>query len=141
MSKKVMGVIKLILPAGKATPSYPVGPALGPYGVNMMGFVNDFNKRTAPQPGLEFPVVITIFADRSFTMDLHQPTASSMLRKAAGLEKGSNEAKRTMVGQVTRQQLYEVAQVKAADMNTDDIDAAARVVAGTARSMGISVVD
>lgn len=141
MAKKAMGVIKLILEAGKATPAYPIGPALGPFGVNMMAFVNEFNKRTAPMAGLQVPVVVTVFADRSFTTDFHQPTAASLLRKAAGVDKGSATPKREMVGQLTRKQVYEVAELKMGDMNTDDVDAAARVVAGTARSLGLTVID
>ncbi|ACY15790.1 50S ribosomal protein L11 [Haliangium ochraceum] len=141
MSKKVMAVIKLILPAGKATPSYPVGPALGPYGVNMMGFVNDFNKRTTQDAGLQIPVDITIYADRSFVADIKRPTVASMLRRAAGVDKGSSTPKRETAGQISRKQVYEIAEGKIENMNTGDMDAAARIVMGTARSMGLKVVD
>jgi large subunit ribosomal protein L11 len=141
MAKKVTAVVKLILEGGKATPSQPVGPALGPHGVNMMAFVNEYNKRTAQYAGLQVPVLVSIYADRSMTLDVKQPTTSSMLRRAAGIEKGSTEPKRTMVGQVTRRQITEMAQMKMADLNTDDLEAAARIIAGTARSMGLSVVD
>ncbi|HWN66961.1 MAG TPA: 50S ribosomal protein L11 [Haliangium sp.] len=141
MAKKVTAVVKLILEGGKATPSQPVGPALGPYGVNMMAFVNEYNKRTAQHAGLQVPVLVSIYADRSMTLDVKQPTTSSMLRKAAGVDKGSTEPKRTMVGQITRRQITEMAQVKMADLNTNDVEAAARIIAGTARSMGLSVVD
>jgi large subunit ribosomal protein L11 len=141
MAKKVTAVVKLILEGGKATPSQPVGPALGPYGVNMMAFVNEYNKRTAHHAGLQVPVLVSIYGDRSMTLDVKQPTTSSMLRKAAGVDKGSTEPKRTMVGQITRRQITEMAQVKMTDLNTNDVEAAARIIAGTARSMGLNVVD
>jgi large subunit ribosomal protein L11 len=145
--KKVTGYVKLQLPAGKANPSPPVGPALGQHGVNIMAFCKDFNARTAAQEGMIIPVVITVYSDRSFTFILKTPPASVLLKKAAGLStqkkpgSGSKEPNKTKVGQVTRKQLLELAQLKMQDMNTTNLEAATRNMAGTARSMGITIVD
>lgn len=147
MAKKVTGYVKLQLPAGKANPSPPVGPALGQHGVNIMAFCKDFNSRTASQEGMIIPVVITVFSDRSFTFVLKTPPASVLLKKAAGLAtqkkpgSGSKEPNKTKVGQVTRKQLQELAQLKMQDMNTTNLESAMRSMAGTARSMGITIVD
>ena len=147
MAKKITGYVKLQLPAGKANPSPPVGPALGQHGVNIMAFCKDFNSRTASQEGMIIPVVITVFSDRSFTFILKTPPASVLLKKAAGLAtqkkpgSGSKEPNKTKEGQVTRKQLQELAQMKMQDMNTTNLDSAMRSMAGTARSMGITIVD
>ncbi|MBC7331782.1 MAG: 50S ribosomal protein L11 [Synergistetes bacterium] len=141
MAKKVIGEIKLLIPAGKATPAPPVGPALGQYGVNIMEFCKAFNAATANQAGMIIPVVLTVYSDRSFTFILKTPPASVLLKKAAGIEKGSSEPNRNKVGKVTRSQLREIAQIKMPDLNTDDIEAAMRIVEGTARSMGIEIVE
>lgn len=147
MAKKITGYVKLQLPAGKANPSPPVGPALGQHGVNIMAFCKDFNGRTASQEGMIIPVVITVFSDRSFTFILKTPPASVLLKKAAGLEtkkkpgSGSKEPNKVKVGQVTHKQLQELAQLKMQDMNTTNLDSAIRSMAGTARSMGISILD
>ena len=141
MAKKVMTVIKLQCPAGKATPAPPVGPALGQHGVNIMDFCKAFNARTAAQMGDIIPVEITVYRDRSFDFICKSPPASSLLKRAAGLEKGSGESGRTPVGEVTWDQVREIAQRKMEDLNARDLEAAARIVAGTARSMGINVVD
>lgn len=147
MAKKITGYVKLQLPAGKANPSPPVGPALGQHGVNIMAFCKDFNGRTASQEGMIIPVVITVFSDRSFTFVLKTPPASVLLKKAAGLPTlkkpgaGSKEPNKVKVGQVTRKQLQELAQLKMQDMNTTNLDSAMRSMAGTARSMGISILD
>jgi len=141
MAKKVIGTIKLQLPAGNATPSPPVGPALGQYGVNIMEFCKAFNAKTQDKQGLIIPVVITVYADRSFTFITKTPPASILLKKAAGVEKGSSEPNKVKVGKVTRQQVREIAEVKMPDLNTTDIEAAMRMIEGTARSMGIVVED
>ncbi len=141
MAKKVIGVVKLQLPAGKATPAPPVGPALGQYGVNIMEFVKQFNAKTASQPGMIIPAVLTVYADRSFTFVLKTPPASVLIRKAAGIEKGSGEPNKKKVATLTMAQVNEIAKVKLPDMNANDIEAAARMVAGTARSMGVTVTD
>lgn len=141
MAKKVMTVIKLQCPAGKATPAPPVGPALGQHGLNIMDFCKAFNAQTAQQMGDIIPVEITVYTDRSFDFITKSPPASSLLKKAAGLEKASGEAGKTFVGEVTWDQVREIAQIKQQDLNARDLDAAARIVAGTARSMGIRVVD
>jgi large subunit ribosomal protein L11 len=133
-------VVKLQIEAGKANPAPPVGPALGQHGVNIMGFCKEYNEKTAAQAGTIVPVEITIFEDRSFTFVLKTPPASVLLKKAAGVDKGSAAQKREKVGQVSRDQLREIAQVKMKDLNTADIDAAVRMIEGTARSMGIEVV-
>jgi large subunit ribosomal protein L11 len=141
MAKRIRGVIKLQLPAGKATPAYPVGPALGPYGVNIMAVVKEYNERTAHQAGTIIPAELTIYEDRSFAMRLLAPTTAALLRQAAQIEKGAGTPGRAAAGQITRQQLREIAQIKLADLNTLDLASAERMIAGTARSMGISVVE
>ena len=145
--KKVAGQIKLQLPAGKANPSPPVGPALGQHGVNIMQFCKDFNSRTASQGDMIIPVVITVFSDRSFTFVLKTPPASVLLKKAAGLPTtkkpgaGSKEPNKIKVGKVTNKQLRELAQLKMQDMNTTNVEQAMKTMAGTARSMGIEIID
>ncbi|NPA91543.1 MAG: 50S ribosomal protein L11 [Chloroflexi bacterium] len=141
MAKKVVAVIKLQLPAGKATPAPPVGPALGQHGVNIMAFCKDYNARTASMAGSIIPVEITVYADRSFTYILKTPPASDLLKKAAGVDKGSPEPNRIKVGKVTREQIRQIAETKMKDLNAYDIDAAMRMIEGSARSMGIEVVD
>ena len=138
--KKLVAEVKLQIPAGKANPSPPIGPALGQHGVNIMDFCKAFNAKTAKQEGLIIPVVISIFADRSFTFITKTPPASILLLKAAGLDKGSGEPNRTKVGKVTAKQVQEIATLKMPDLNTKSIGAAVRMVRGTARSMGIDVV-
>ena len=140
MAKKIRAVLTLQLPAGKATPAPPVGTALGPHGINIVEFCKTYNERTAPQAGQVIPAQITIFEDRSFTFVLKTPPAADLLRKAAGVEKGSGTAGRENVGRVTRNQVREIAQTKMTDLNAIDIDAAAKLVEGTARAMGIEVV-
>ncbi|GBD37917.1 50S ribosomal protein L11 [bacterium HR37] len=137
--KKVIGEIKLLIPAGKATPSPPVGPALGQRGVNIMEFCKAFNAQTARMEGL-LPVIVTVYADRSFSFVIKTPPVSYLLKKAAGIEKGSGQVPRVKAGKVTREQVREIASVKLPDLNTDDIEAAMRIVEGTARSMGIEIV-
>ena len=139
MAKKVVGEVKLQLPAGKATPAPPVGPALGQRGVNIMEFVKQFNAKTADQAGLIIPVVITVYADRSFTFILKTPPAAVLLKKAAGLAKGSGVPNKDKVGKVTKAQVLEIARAKAKDLNASNEEAAARMIEGTARSMGIVV--
>jgi large subunit ribosomal protein L11 len=142
MAKKIRTVLTLQLPAGKATPAPPVGTALGPHGINIVEFTKSYNERTAAQSGQIIPARITIFEDRSFTFVLKTPPAADLLRKAAGVEKGSGATGREgPVGKVTRAQLLEIAEVKKVDLNADDPEMAARVIAGTARSMGIEIVD
>ncbi len=139
MAKKVMAVVKLQCPAGKATPAPPVGPALGQYGINIMEFVKTYTERTAPQVGTIIPVEITIYEDRSFQFVTKTPPASELIKKAAGAPKGSGANKREKAGRITQDQLREIAQMKLQDLNTDDVEQAMKVVAGTARSMGIDV--
>jgi len=139
MAKKVLSTIKLQIPAGSANPSPPVGPALGQAGVNIMEFCKAFNAKTQDKQGLIVPVVITVYADRSFTFITKSPPAAVLLKKAAGLEKGSGEPNRTKVGTVNREQVREIAQTKMEDLNANDIDAAMLMIEGTARSMGIVV--
>jgi len=141
MAKKVVALIKLALPAGKANPAPPVGPALGQHGVNIMAFCKEYNAKTADQAGMVIPVEISVFEDRSFTFTLKTPPAAVLLKKAAGIEKGSSEPNRQKVGSVTRDQLREIAQTKMPDLNANDIEAAMKIVEGTARNMGISVKD
>lgn len=140
MAKKVIAQIKLQLPAGQASPSPPVGPALGQHGVNIMEFVKSYNAKTAGQEGMIIPVLITVYADRSFTFVTKTPPTSELLKKAAQLAKGAKETKREKVGQVTWQQIEEIARLKLPDLNTTDLEAAKRTVVGTARSMGIEIV-
>ena len=139
--KKLAGVIKLQIKAGAATPAPPVGPALGQHGVNIMEFVKAYNAATESQRGNVIPVEITVFEDRSFTFVTKTPPAARMLLKAAGVEKGSGEPHKTKVATVTRDQVREIAQTKMQDLNANDIEAAAEIIAGTARSMGITVKD
>ncbi|EHM09432.1 50S ribosomal protein L11 [Thermanaerovibrio velox DSM 12556] len=141
MAKKVVGEIKLQLPAGKATPAPPVGPALGQRGVNIMEFVKQFNAKTADQVGLIIPVVITVYADRSFSFILKTPPASVLIKKAANLEKGSAAPNKTKVAKITKSQVREIAQLKMVDLNANDVEAAMRMIEGTARSMGVEVVN
>ena len=141
MAKKVTGKIKLQIPAGQANPAPPVGPALGQHGVNIMGFCKEFNAVTQSQAGLVVPVIITVYQDRSFTFITKSPPASSLLKRAAGLAKGSAVPHRDKVGKVTHQQALEIARAKMKDLNATDEKMAARMVEGTARSMGIEVVD
>ena len=141
MAKKVVAVVKLQCPAGAANPAPPVGTALGPQGVNIMEFCKQFNGRTQSQAGMVIPVVVTIFADRSFTFITKTPPAANLLLKEAGIEKGSAQPNRTKVGKVTRAQLRKIAEIKMADLNAADLESAMRMVAGTARSMGLEVAD
>ena len=141
MAKKVTGMIRLQIPAGQANPAPPVGPALGQHGVNIMAFCKDFNAKTKDQPGMIIPVVITVYQDKSFTFITKSPPASILLKKAAGITAGSKEPNKDKVGKVTRKQVMEIVKLKAKDMNSNSDEAAFRVVSGTARSMGIEVVD
>ena len=138
--KKVQALIKLQVPAGKANPSPPVGPALGQHGVNIMEFCKAFNSRTQGQPGLIIPVVITVYNDRSFTFITKTPPAAVLLKRAAGIAKGSGVPNRTKVATVTKEQVREIAELKKPDLNSNDLGAAIKMVEGTARSMGIDVV-
>ena len=139
MAKKVVGLIKLQIPAGKATPAPPVGPALGQHQVNIMDFCKAFNARTAKQEGLIIPVVITVYQDRSYSFITKTPPAAVLLKRAAGIAKGSGEPNRDKVGTVTDKQVEEIAKTKMPDLNAADIDAAKKIIAGTARSMGLTV--
>jgi len=139
MAKKIRTVLTLQLPAGKATPAPPVGTALGPHGINIVEFCKTYNEKTAAQAGQVIPAQITIYEDRSFTFVLKTPPAADLLRKAAGVEKGSGATGRETAGRVTRSQIREIAETKMADLNANDIDAAAKIIEGTARSMGIEV--
>ena len=139
MAKKVTGMIKLQIPAGNATPAPPVGPALGQQGVNIMEFCKAFNARTQSQAGMIIPVIITVYGDKSFSFITKTPPAAILLKKAAKLEKGSGEPNRNKVGKVTRKQVREIAELKMPDLNAADVDMAERIIAGTARSMGIEV--
>jgi len=139
MAKKVISVVKLQIPAGKATPAPPVGPALGPTGINIMNFCKEFNERTASQAGLIIPVELTVYQDRSFTFITKTPPAAVLLKKAAGLEKASGEPNKNKVGKVTKKDIEEIAKLKMVDLNCDTLEAAMRMIEGTARSMGIVV--
>jgi large subunit ribosomal protein L11 len=139
MAKKVTAIIKLQLPAGSATPAPPVGPALGQHGVNIMQFVKAYNEQTAAQSGTIIPVEITVFQDRSFTFITKTPPAAALLTKAAGLQKGSGVPNKTKVGSITEAQLRELANVKLPDLNAKDVEGAMKILAGTARSMGIEI--
>lgn len=139
MAKKVTGIIKLHIPAGKATPAPPVGPALGQHGVNIMDFCKAYNARTAKDEGTIIPVVITVYQDRSYTFITKTPPASMLLKKAAGLAKGSGAPNKDKVGRITQRQLEEIAKLKMPDLNCFDLDKAKLIVAGTARSMGIEI--
>lgn len=139
MSKKVIGQIRLQLPAGAANPAPPVGPALGAQGVNIMGFCKEYNAKTKDQAGMILPVVITVYADRSFSFILKSPPAAVLLKKAAGIAKGSGVPNRDKVGKVTRKQILEIIEIKKNDLNASDEDAAFKIIAGTARSMGLEI--
>jgi len=139
MAKKVVGMIKLQLPAGKATPAPPVGPALGQHGVNIMGFCKEFNAKTVNQAGLIIPVVITVYQDRSFSFILKTPPAAVLLKKAVGIESGSGVPNKTKVAKVTKEQLRQIAETKMPDLNAASVETAMSMIAGTARSMGITV--
>ena len=141
MAKKVKAIVKLQCPAGKANPAPPVGPALGQHGVNIMEFVKQYNERTAPQMGQIIPVEITIYEDRTFTFVTKTPPASELLKKAAGVDKGSGTPNRTKVGKVTRAQVADIAKLKMPDLNATTLEAAVHTIEGTARQMGLSVED
>lgn len=141
MAKRVTAIVKLQVPAGKATPAPPVGPALGQHGVNIMAFVKEYNERTASQAGLIIPVEITVFEDRSFTFVTKTPPAAVLLKKAAGLETASGEPNKKKVAKLPRSKVREIAELKMPDLNAADVDAATRMVEGTARSMGIDIVE
>lgn len=141
MAKKVVAMIKLALNAGKANPAPPVGPALGQHGVNIMAFCKEYNAKTADQAGMVVPVEISVFEDRSFTFILKTPPASVLIQKAAGIPKGSSQPNKQKVGSITRAQLQEIAQTKMPDLNANDIEAAMKIVEGTARNMGVGISD
>lgn len=141
MAKKVVAMIKLALNAGKANPAPPVGPALGQHGVNIMAFCKEYNAKTADQAGMVVPVEISVFEDRSFTFILKTPPASVLIQKAAGIAKGSSQSNKQKVGNITRAQLQEIAQTKMPDLNANDIEAAMKIVEGTARNMGVGITD
>ena len=141
MAKKVTGIVRLQVPAGQANPAPPIGPALGAQGVNIMAFCKEFNSKTQDKAGLIIPVVITVYADRSFSLQFKSPPASVLLKKDAGVAKGSGVPNKTKVGKVTKEQLKKIVEIKKADLNTTDVEAAMRMIAGTARNMGIEVVD
>ena len=139
MPRKVVALIKLALPAGKANPAPPVGPALGQHGVNIMAFCKEYNAKTADKAGLVIPVEISVFEDRSFTFILKTPPASVLIKKAAGIEKGASEPNKQKVATITQDQLKEIAQTKLPDLNANDIEAAMKIVAGTAKNMGVKI--
>ncbi|HAZ49962.1 MAG TPA: 50S ribosomal protein L11 [Cyanobacteria bacterium UBA11371] len=141
MAKKVVAIIKLALPAGKANPAPPVGPALGQHGVNIMAFCKEYNARTSDQAGMVVPVEISVYEDRSFTFVLKTPPASVLITKAAGIPKGSDQPNKKKVGTITRDQLREIAQTKLPDLNANDVEAAMKIVEGTARNMGVTIAD
>ena len=141
MAKKVVDQFKLQIPAGKANPSPPVGPALGQRGVNIMEFCKAFNEKTKDMMGFNIPVVITVYSDRSFTFITKQPPATDLIKKAAGIQKGSDNPLKNKVGKITKAQLEEIAKTKMADLNTDDLEAAMKTIAGSCRSMGVEIVD
>jgi large subunit ribosomal protein L11 len=141
MAKKVVALIKLAINAGKANPAPPIGPALGQHGVNIMMFCKEYNAKTADQAGMIIPVEISVYEDRSFTFVLKTPPASVLIRKAAGVDKGSGQPNKTIVGSISQAQLREIAQTKLPDLNANDIDAAMKIIAGTARNMGVKVTD
>ncbi len=139
-TKKLIRQVKLQIPAGKATPAPPVGPALGQHGVNIMAFCKQFNAETAKQAGMILPVVISIYEDRSFTFVTKTPPAAVLIKKAAGIDSGSGEPNKNKVGKITRAQLLEIAKTKMPDLNANDLESAAKIIAGTARSMGVEIV-
>ena len=141
MAKKITGEIKLQIAAGKANPSPPVGPALGQQGVNIMEFCKAFNEKTKDKMGYNIPVIITVYADRSFTFITKQPPASDLIKKAAGIKKGTDNPLKNKVGKLTKSQVLEVVEQKIADLNTDDREQAAKIIAGSCRSMGVEIVD
>ncbi|HEX6289057.1 MAG TPA: 50S ribosomal protein L11 [Herpetosiphonaceae bacterium] len=141
MAKKVTAVVRLQLPAGKANPAPPVGPALGATGINIMGFCKEYNERTASQVGMIIPVEITVFSDRSFTFITRTPPAADLLRKAAKIDKGTGTPSRAVAGSISRAQLRQIAETKMADLNAVDVEGAEKIIAGTARSMGIAISD
>ncbi len=141
MAKKVVALIKLAIDAGKANPAPPIGPALGQHGVNIMQFCKEYNAKTADKVGLVIPVEISVFEDRSFTFVLKTPPASVLIKKAIGIERGSGEPNRQKVGSITRAQLREIAETKMPDLNANDVDAAIKIIEGTARNMGVTVAD
>lgn len=140
MAKKVVGKIGLALTAGKATPAPPVGPALGPYSLNIMAFCKEYNERTASQPGMVIPVEITVYEDRTFTFVTKTPPASFLIKRAIGIESGSAIPNRNKVGKITSKQIREIAETKMADLNANDVEMAMRIISGTARSMGVEVM-
>jgi len=141
MAKKITGYVKLQIPAGKATPAPPVGPALGQHGVNIAGFVKEFNERTAKDVGLIIPVIITVYADRSFSFITKTPPVPVLLKKACNIESGSGKPNKDKVAKITKSEVMKIAQIKLVDTNASDLEACARMVAGTARSMGIVVIE
>jgi large subunit ribosomal protein L11 len=141
MAKKVAGTINLVIPAGGANPSPPVGPALGQKGVNIMAFCKEVNEKTKDKAGWNIPVLITVYEDKSFTFVMKQPPASDLIKKAAGIKKGTDNPLKNKVGTITKAQLMEIVKQKIEDMNTTDVEAAARTIAGSARSMGVEIVD
>jgi large subunit ribosomal protein L11 len=141
MAKKVVAIVKLALNAGKANPAPPVGPALGQHGVNIMAFCKDYNAKTQDQAGMVIPVEISVYEDRSFTFVLKTPPASVLIKKAAGIETGSNEPQKKKVGSITKAQLAEIAKTKMPDLNANDLEAAMNIVGGTARNMGVTITD
>jgi large subunit ribosomal protein L11 len=141
MAKKVVAIVKLALNAGKANPAPPVGPALGQHGVNIMAFCKDYNAKTQDQVGMVIPVEISVYEDRSFTFVLKTPPASVLIKKAAGIETGSNEPQKKKVGSITKAQLAEIAKTKMPDLNANDLEAAMNIVGGTARNMGVTISD
>jgi len=141
MAKKVIGMIKLAIEAGKATPAPPIGPALGQKGVNIVMFCKEYNAKTADKPGFIIPVEITVYEDKSYTFVLKTPPASTLLAKAAGIKKGSGDPQKTKVGSITKKQVMEIAQTKLPDLNTKKIESAMRIIEGTAKNMGITVTE
>lgn len=139
MAKVIEAIIKLQIPAGKATPAPPIGPALGQKGINIMQFCNEFNQKTKDQDGIILPVIITVYKDKSFTFEIKTPPVSELIKRTLKIEKGSGEPNKNKVGRLTKKQIREIAEKKLKDLNTDDIDAAMRIVEGTARSMGVEV--
>lgn len=139
MAKVIEAIIKLQIPAGKATPAPPIGPALGQKGINIMQFCNEFNQKTKDQDGIILPVIITVYKDKSFTFEIKTPPVSELIKRTLKIEKGSGEPNKNKVGRLTKKQIREIAEKKLKDLNTDDIEAAMRIVEGTARSMGVEV--